>query len=355
MSKAPQKRLPSIRTALIALAATLLALGALEITLRAMGYRSYGATLSNYRFDPEIGWTTIPGWKSFRSNYAYAHFSYYGSDGEPRTKETWHALPAGGPRTVLIGDSYPEGFYVPYEKSFAYLLGQRARDSTLMNLGVAGYSPDQYLLAARRKLRGVKVARILVFLYPFNDLAYMDQPDLYGMFPKPVLSGNDFHPVNLPLKEPRATLAADAPKLPALESILLPWIARIAGIETPPLPSVAKESVDFSGTRMLRALNMLKQIKTEFPSPCFEIFYVPSYWEYEAKVTERNRGIFEKSCRIAGVSCSWPEKFGANGRWQDRYLMRDNQHHFSEEGSREYAESVELALSNAEGCALRSP
>jgi len=80
------------------------------------------------------------------------------------------SLDANRPSVAIIGDSFVEGYCLPYKKSFAYLLGDLVKDKQIINLGVNGYSPDQYLLYSRRHLKNFNVKDIIVAFFPYNDI-----------------------------------------------------------------------------------------------------------------------------------------------------------------------------------------
>lgn|GEM_PF-5339159 len=327
----------------------LLLIAVAELSLRALGYSSVSASLGNYQFDSELGWVIRPGQRVYRATWAYAHFVRYGKNGQAIPDREEGQPRTGTPLTALIGDSFTEGFYVPYEQSFAHQLALHFSESSVWNLGVAGYSPEQYLLSARRNLKGLKPKRVLVFFYPYNDVPYVDVPSLYGLYSKPVLSPDLSRVLNSPLPPPPPP--AYPQKLPALLTVNLPWLGKLLRIKTPPLPEDALDTAELAPPKLERALDILDAIRRETPTSCNVVIYVPAYEEFATGLLTRNHALFQEACRKRKLDCFWPEDFTAEKNWRSLYYELDNQRHFNAAGSLLFSKSVTRALDSRAPCA----
>lgn len=145
----------------------LAALLLMEGWFRLNGITGFQDRLSVYEFDDILGWKTKPDSKAFRSTGNFAHYNYYGPQGFPVDKDNWEeSLNADTPSVAIIGDSLTEGYYLPYENTFTYLIDQKVPDIQVINLGVSGYAPDQYLLFARRHIDDYNVTDVIVIFFP---------------------------------------------------------------------------------------------------------------------------------------------------------------------------------------------
>ncbi len=90
-------------------------------------------------YDPIVGWRTVPNMNlnGVRTNSA-------GMRSPHEFSEEWTR---GRRRLLLVGDSYTFGSFVEDEISYHQVLGRdHLPDWEILNLGVAGYGPDQALL-----------------------------------------------------------------------------------------------------------------------------------------------------------------------------------------------------------------
>lgn len=323
------------------------ALGALELALRLAGYAALTSNLSHYQRDPQLGWVTVPGQVAYRSTWAYGHFTRLDEEGEPVTASGEPRREKQEPLTVLLGDSFLEGFYVPYEQSIAFLLAREFPGGGFRNLGVAGYSPEQILLSARRVLPGRRVARTLTFFYAYNDVPYVDQPYLYqGMYAKPVLTP-DLRPLPL-AQEPSGPPPG---RHLALLSVALPFLGHfLPRFALPGLPAGSREGPALAERGLARALQILGAVGREFPSPCSPVIYIPAYAEFEAATLAANGASFRAECARQHLRCLWPEGFATDPGWRSFYQEMDNQKHFSAAGSRRFFEVIQAALRDWPGC-----
>ncbi len=85
------------------------------------------------------------------------------------------APPQPSYRLLALGDSYLVALQVEYSQTFAALAARRlTRDLgepvEIVNAGVGGWSPNQYLLEARHELKRRRYDYLLVFFYLGNDI-----------------------------------------------------------------------------------------------------------------------------------------------------------------------------------------
>ncbi len=337
----------------ILIASVMLGVGLLggEYWLQGLGYSALVSSLGSYEPDSTLGWVIKPNQRLFRSTWAYSHFTYSDSNGEPALEPGQMSASVSGPQSILIGDSFLEGFYVPYQNSFAHRLTHYFSDSHVRNLGVSGYGPEQYLLAARKKLVGVNVKRTILFFYAFNDLPYLGLPSMYGLYAKPVLSHDLQRVENAPINPLKTFEEIRGQRLSAVLSFTLPWLGVILGKEAPILPPGSLETPVVDTRKLARALEISGQIFSEFPSTCNLIVYVPSYEEIQVGELVRNREKFFSECRKKKIQCLWPARFAESPRLRDFYYSRDNQRHFNEIGSEFFFEAVRTEIEKNPNCA----
>ena len=83
--------------------------------------------------------------------------------------------PPGQFRVLAVGDSMLQAIQVDYEQTMTALL-ERAltaalgRNVDIVNAGMAGWDPNQYLIAARSELQRSRYDLMLVFVYLENDI-----------------------------------------------------------------------------------------------------------------------------------------------------------------------------------------
>lgn len=108
------------------------------------------------------------------------------------------------PRTLmLIGDSYPEAFQVPYEESFPGLLearfGAAGGAVGLRNVSSGGWDPNHYLFAIRRYLPRDPSSVVVVCVFVGNDIVD-SRVDAYS--PRPAIDRHSFRlPQNMTPRE----------------------------------------------------------------------------------------------------------------------------------------------------------
>lgn len=106
----------------------------------AAGYETPGVN----RFDPELGWTTRPG---FVSDDGRVHVNARGLRGRGEHDD---APPRGMRRVVAAGGSFTFGDEVADHETWPARLDSLFTDAEVWNLGVGGYGTDQALLRLER-------------------------------------------------------------------------------------------------------------------------------------------------------------------------------------------------------------
>lgn len=178
-------------------------------------------------YDPVLGWRHRPDVK-----VDFPQGSYSINSLGLRDEERGYAPANGDERMLVLGDSFAEGFSVPFEDSVSQVLERTLRSEgravDVINAGVAGYSTDQeYLLYRREAVR--YGARVVVLFFYYNDILG-NVLDSIGRAPKPKLACEDgsfrllTDPVPPPPSPERLTLH-HAPPYP-LGSAALEWIRK---------------------------------------------------------------------------------------------------------------------------------
>ncbi|MGQ0734407.1 MAG: SGNH/GDSL hydrolase family protein [Acidobacteriota bacterium] len=334
-----------LRMALV-LAGCFLALILVETALRVNGISGGQDRMSVYQFDPELGWTTRKSHRVFRSTGAYGHFSYFNPDGFPTTRELWHtAAGTETPSVAIIGDSFAEGYYLPYESTFPYLLSQRLPDAQVLNLGVGGYSPDQYLLSARRILGHFNVMAIVVTLFSGNDLTFLSSPTMQG-YSKPVFGSTLDRPQNTPLVDRRREGAGGGVSdfvesmldLTATFRVVKPVLGNL-GASIGLGRTYRAEPMVHAEAPMTRALGFVKRIQIEFPVDQFMVYFIPLIEELEQpEIYRLNVEVFERVCAQMALRCYAPTPLLEHATPSEIYLPGEG--HFSARGSQLVADQV---------------
>ncbi len=316
----------------------------LEVGLRLLGFVP---EVRPYEFDSELGWRPKRSFTMYRSTPWYAHFVYFNADGFATTKE--HVLDSADrsvPAIALIGDSYVEGYSVPYERSFAHLVDQAVESRQVINLGVAGYSPAQYLLRARRHLPGFLVTDVVVVLFAENDLVRLDKT--HEEDPEAPRFGEDLaRPLNTPLKNVRAetrdellikTLARNTAIYTVTRPILRGYIVPL---QEQDLRDATEESRFFRKDEFRRALKIIGDIQRTVPEARLHITYMPTPEEFVQAAFHTNRRVFLEICASKLLSCHVPDFFDQvdEGNLQTYFIdPARGEQHLTEYASAKYAE-----------------
>ena len=316
----------------------------LEVGLRLTGFTP---EVRPYEFDAELGWEPKRSFAGYRSTPWYAHFVYFNADGFATTEE--HLMDGADrsvPAIALIGDSYVEGYSVPYEASFAHLVDQATQGRQVINLGVAGYAPEQYLLRARRRLPGFLVTDVVVVLFPENDLAQLDKAH-YEDYETPRFGENLDHPLNTPLKNIRAVsreepLVKTLARSTAIYTVARPLLrGHVAPLEEQDLRDPAEESRFFTEDEFRRALKIIGDIQRTVPEARLHITYMPTPEEFVQDAFRANKRVFLEICASKALSCHVPGFFDQVDESNLETYFIDparREQHLTEYGSVKYAE-----------------
>jgi lysophospholipase L1-like esterase len=181
----------------LAAAATLFALAALELGLRLVGW----SHPNFYRPDPVRGWELRPGaagrWR--QEGDAPVRINRDGL----RDEEHPTAKPPRELRIALLGDSMVEALQVPRDRTFWELVerrlegceGLRGRRVEVLNFGVSGYGTAQELLTLRHEVWKYRPDLVLLGFYAGNDVR------------------NNYEPLDQDPLRPYFTLAGEPPRL----------------------------------------------------------------------------------------------------------------------------------------------
>ena len=185
----------------------LISLGGIEVALRIWG--DDVVTLGNqyvfYRFDPKLGWNNLAGMQGqfSRSEFSYTvkinPSGFWDAELTPKRADEF--------RVAMLGDSFTWGLGVPYGERFTEIVEARDPKINVLNLGVAGFSPVQYLLQLDQTF-ALKPDYIVVALCLGNDLADNVSFTPYN-HPKPYVAlssdGKTFEIKGYPLPETKET------------------------------------------------------------------------------------------------------------------------------------------------------
>jgi lysophospholipase L1-like esterase len=146
-----------------------------RLLVRRQAARPFTTRGSIVRYHPTLGWDKPPGASAWLHRSEYSVKLEVNSRGL-RGPDRPYAKPAGVVRTLLLGDSFTEGYAVAEERSVRAMLEQRLNAARcgrheVVNGGTIGYSTDQeylfYLAEGRRYAPDVVVA-----LFCWNDLHF---------------------------------------------------------------------------------------------------------------------------------------------------------------------------------------
>jgi len=142
------------------------------------------------KFDPEIGWVPAlpPGTGGVRL--------------EQTVGQRRQVFDAARRSILMVGDSVTYAQGLADHQTAAHFLGQKVNELEVLNLGVTGYSIDQYYLYLKRLLPRLKPQLIVVNIFTPNDYQGTAVENYYG-YAKPLFRMRDGQLVlaNTPLPE----------------------------------------------------------------------------------------------------------------------------------------------------------
>jgi len=110
-------------------------------------------------------------------------FSFEYSTNSYGARDVERSLHSAHPRTVVLGDSFVEGFGLPVEERLSNILEKRTGREHL-NFGTGGgFSPLQYALLYRSLASSFDHDHVLVGVLPDNDFHEMDGPWMEAHYP----------------------------------------------------------------------------------------------------------------------------------------------------------------------------
>lgn len=296
--------------------------------------------LNPYEFDNVFGWITRKNTSFLRISPDYAHYNYYGAQGFPvASSEKDKVYAKEGKKIAFIGNSFAESYYVPYEKSFPYLVDKNLTNAEIINLGVSGYTPGQYLMQARKYLPQFDISKVIIFYVPFQDIFHINRPFFPGGFAKPVFGDDLTTPINLPLKEnvPRNKQLED---YSSLITLLQPQLNKWFGYVNETYDwKFHPDRIRFYEEDHLEALRYFKRIEDDMKLQGKMItVYLPSEFEFsDMEVLKENILDFEEGCKKARLECVVPEYFLKEANHYKK-LYWPHDHHPSLYGSEKMAE-----------------
>ena len=209
------------RAKLIATRITLLC-GSLTIGLllceglvRLFSVPSSGAHELFCQFDSTLGWKKIPGFSGRHVTAEYDVLESFNSRGL-RGPEYQFDKREETRRVLVLGDSFVEGYCVPFDATLAQVMQRELNDAAgtkveIINGGTGGYSTDQQLLFYRQEGRRYR-PEITILAWHDNDLL-SNVRTTYWRGSKPMFqlaSDGSLELANTPLSVPSATASAYA-------------------------------------------------------------------------------------------------------------------------------------------------
>ena len=180
-------------------------------------------------YDPILGWSKKPGARVTYRRREYTVEVAVNSHGL-RDPERGYATPAGTLRLLALGDSFVEGYSVPFAQTVSQVLesslSRAGCPAEVVNGGTLCYSTDQETLFYETEGQRYSPRLVLLFFH-YNDIVYNDRQDYFGT-PKPVfeMGGGRLCVHRLPVRElPPQLGAAETPEIDeAGPSALLDWV-----------------------------------------------------------------------------------------------------------------------------------
>jgi hypothetical protein len=153
----------------VAVVATLAALVGVEVALRLLPGglldrpgADRGSPYAFYRYDPQLGWSNIPGGSGKLTRAEFSHDVRINSHGL-RGPETSREKPPGVRRIAVLGDSFTWGVGATEPELFTSLIEKSLPGVEVLNFGVSGYSPVQHRLLTEKVLSFAPDAVVVVF------------------------------------------------------------------------------------------------------------------------------------------------------------------------------------------------
>ncbi len=328
---------------------TLIAVIIAELGTRLAGVHPDTSLYTAYEYNETIGWVTRKNYKFYRSNLYFGHFNYYDQHGFPTGNATFdRKLDYEKPTFAIMGDSFAQGHYVPYESSIGGVLEKDFPDHQIVTMGVSGHSPDQTYLYTKDILDQFTIAKAAILFFGYNDIEAVFSTDFQG-YPKPYFEDPYGEPVNLPVPkgnqvQEEKTLIQTILHNSALYSTVRPLLRSKIAYR---LKTAVESPAVYDAIQMRKALLFYERMQKDNPETDFVVYYVPLLEEYKIpEIYGVNVSTFNKLCVDIGLTCetfSFPDNTPA----EDYYIIGDG--HFSELGCKYVAEFIkerQLPLEN---------
>jgi len=155
--------------------------------------------------DSLLGWRKIPNFSGLRVTEEYQVLEKFNSK-SIRGPEYSYDKEEGSLRILILGDSFVEGYTVPFESLFSETmereLKQAGVSAQVINMGTGGYSTDQELL--RFEQEGVKYHPDIVVLMVYSNDIWYNAQNIYWIGPKPmfIIEDDELRLTNVPVPLP---------------------------------------------------------------------------------------------------------------------------------------------------------
>ena len=218
----------------------------------------------------------------------------------------------------------------------------------MINLGVSGYNPSQYLLRARMDLPKHNVRYVIVGFFAYNDVNDIDHPSMEG-YARPVFGDDLRAPLNTPLTketgdEPEASLFLKIARQSAAYSLIRPYhksAIRYFGPEIDDAPDQDRLNPD--PREYEKALRLIAAIQEIVPKATLIVVYIPFYEQliFPNKLA-RDLELFRSNCDQLQIDCHVPAFIeDPIATFESLYIgVKAAEGHFSELGSRVFAEFI---------------
>lgn len=320
----------------------------LEAILRFCGLSHRQSRLTIYEFDQELGWRNRASARQLRmipdERGVAFHNIYSNPDGFATDEDHWHDSARKDVRSLMIvGDSFAAGEYLPYAKTFPYLIGAMMPELQVINTGVPGYAPDQYLMVARKYLPRYLVDITVIIFFPFNDICDLKRDTLSG-YQRPNFGTSLEKPLNTPLQQTRGkprtrNFIQKIADNSSIYTLIRPIIKNSNHVYNPKFWVVSEREITYSRDGMKQAALFMNQIQKENPKTKVFIYYMP-HWEelLQPKVLAKNIHLFQNAIDEFGLASILPRALRHLSDPRKAYNIGDG--HLSELGAKLVAEEI---------------
>lgn len=310
-------------------------------------WRATHWTETNTQFDPELGWSLAPnqsvtyGIVDIKPDGTKNVYPYTMSSNSIGLRSP--ELNNSQPQILIVGDSVVWGYGIGDNATIPYFLGQRMPKYQVLNLGVSGYSIDQYYLFLRRYINQTNPKYVILFITAGNDLVGTERNDVNEKS-KPLFhwKGDQLVLTNTPLSRNSCFNLWSSSWLLTYAQEHFPWIHNLQDF-------LCKEEVLSTEEREKVIPALLKEIKGLAKQHNATIFYVitPNYKDFPFG-TEEIR-YFDKTLRDMNVTyINLYNSFMKNVPYRDLdYLYMDIQQgggHYNAVGSDYVARILKVVI-----------